>query len=197
MQINAWLYLPSRWMPALVLAGILSIGVMSQPCEGDDRKVRFASLSLNLNEEPLGEVLKKISNDTGYKIMIDPVWTGVPVSASFKSLPIDQALQRILSKLNHSLIFNEAENRIVIDIISFHDGESFQRRYMPRTSDEDLPGSWPSSALDLRDIINPADVQVIPPNEPNGAGVTLKELQEIEAQQVKTSSDDIEVIPPP
>jgi len=194
-QINVWHYLPSRWMIALIVAGILSICVMSQPCEADYKSIRSTLFSLNLKEEPLGEVLKKISNDTGFKITIDPVWTGVPISASFNSLPIDQGLRRILSKLNHSLIFNEAEHRIFIDIKSFHDGEGFHGGGLTRAADDNPPGELRSLAVDLK-VVNAGDIQVIPPTEPFGVGITLKELQEMEAQRVKISPDDIEVIPP-
>jgi hypothetical protein len=195
-QINVWRYLPSPWMITLIVAGILSICVMSQPCEADYKSIRSTLFSVNLKEEPLGEVLKKISNDTGFKITIDPVWTGVPISASFNSLPIDQGLRRILSKLNHSLIFNESEHRIFIDIKSFSDGEGLHGKGLSRAVDHNPPGELRSLTVNLKDVVSPGDIQVIPPADPNGSGITLKELQEMEAQRVNVSPDDIEVIPP-
>ena len=79
------------------------------------------AFSLEARGAPLGEVLKKVSDDTGYRITVDPEWTGWPISGSFKNLPINLGLRRILSNLNHSIVFNEADRRIAIVIKSSPD----------------------------------------------------------------------------
>ena len=196
MQMENCVTRSTGWVSVVLLA-VLASGILGyQPFLRIALGAESQLLSLDARGDPLGEVLKKISNHTGYRITVDSEWTDLPVSGSFKNLPIDQGLRRILSKLNHSLIFNEADHRISIDIKSFHDGEGFQRGNLLRAADDYPPGGLQSSAVNLKDVINPGDIQVIPPAEPGGAGITLKEMQEIEAQRVKISTDDIEVIPP-
>ena len=186
----------TRWVPAILLAGIISVLLTAQPGLCAPKSAGTGVFSLDVRKEPLGEVLKKISKDTGYHITVDSEWTGLPVSESFKDLPMDQGLRRILSDLNYSIVFNEADHRISIDIKSFLDGEVFQKVGLSRAADDNPPGALRSLAVNLKDVINPGEIQVIPPTEPGEAGITLKEMQAIEAQRAKISPGDIEVIPP-
>jgi type II secretory pathway component GspD/PulD (secretin) len=118
MQMKGWLYQPSRWMPVLLIAGILSALAMPQPCAGEFKGIRSSVFSLDLKDEPLGEAVKKVSAITGYQIMINPEWGDWPISARLQNVTIDLGLRQILSKLNHFIVFSEAEHRISIVIES-------------------------------------------------------------------------------
>jgi len=184
------------WVSVVLLAGLISTLLSYPPSICAAKGSGSQVFSLEMRGEPLGEVLKKISNDTGYQITVNSEWAAMPVSVSFKSLPIDQGLRRILSNLNHSIVFNEADHRISIVIQSFLTGEGFQVGSLVLAADDNPPGALRSSPVYLKEFINPGDFEVIPPTKPGEAGITQKKLKEIEAHRTKVDSDNIEVIPP-
>jgi hypothetical protein len=67
---------------------------------------------------------------------------------------------------------------------------------LAKAVDESPPSAAPSSAVHLKELIKPGDIQVIPPEKPGGHGVTQKELEKIEDRRSKLDPDNIEVIPP-
>ena len=77
-------------------------------------------ISLNVKNKPLGDVLKNISQDTGYKFKLNDQWSGYPVHASLENMPLHQVLKRILGKLNHAIIY-ESDKRINIVIYAKED----------------------------------------------------------------------------
>jgi hypothetical protein len=196
MQTKDSILRSTRWVSVVLLAGLIST-LLSYPsslfaAKGSGSQV----FSLEVRGEPLGEVLKKISNVTGYQISVTPGWTILPVSVILNRSPIDQGLRRILSNLNHSIVFNEADHRISIEIKSFLNGEGLHSGDLVMAVDDNPPGALRSSAVYLKNFINPDDIEVIPPTEPDEAGVTQKDLKEIESQRLKVDPDNIEVIPP-
>ena len=72
-------------------------------------------VSLNVKNKPLGDVLMKITQDTGYKFKLSTQWSGYPVSASIKNVPLNQVLKSILGRLNHAIIY-ESDKSIKIMI---------------------------------------------------------------------------------
>lgn len=70
-------------------------------------------ISLSLLNQSLGEVLNKIAQDTGYTFELKDEWKSYPVNASIQNLPLSQALKRILTSLNHAIIY-ESEKKIHI-----------------------------------------------------------------------------------
>jgi len=56
--------------------------------------------SLDVKDEPLGEVLVKISKATGYEITIDTGYAKFPITASLKNVTLHEGLRRILGRLN-------------------------------------------------------------------------------------------------
>jgi len=72
-------------------------------------------ITLESKNRPLGEVLDQISRETGYVFTIDESWQDRPIKASLQNVPLHRALKRILSSLNHALIYeSETEIRIAI-----------------------------------------------------------------------------------
>ena len=62
-------------------------------------------ISLDIKNQPLGEVLENISAETGYQFSIDESWNDFPVTASVKDEPLHRGLQRILRNLNNAVIY--------------------------------------------------------------------------------------------
>lgn len=70
-------------------------------------------ISLKAQNQPLGDVLNKISRDTGYKFKLNDRWKSYPVNASIQNMRLEQGLKRILASLNHAIIY-ESEKKINI-----------------------------------------------------------------------------------
>jgi len=83
-------------------------------------------LSLNVKNKPLGDVLKKISEDTGYKFKLNKQWSGYPVYAALGNMPLSQVLKRILVRLNHTIIY-ESDKSINIVIYGEIDSRKTNR----------------------------------------------------------------------
>lgn len=158
--------------------------------------VELRLLSLDSRGEPLGEILKKISKDTGYRISVDPEWTGLPVSVSFKNLPMDKGLRRILARLNHSIVFDDADQRISIVIKSLIHGEDLTAGGVDKAFQDGLPGALSPTKVSFGNINDPGAIQVIPPKGPGEIGTTHNQLEEIEARRAQVDPGNIEVIPP-
>lgn len=184
------------WVSLVLLAGLISTLLSYQPFLRIAMGAESRLLSLDARGEPLGEVLRKISKDTGYHISTDSEWAGLPVSVSFKNLPMDQGLRRILAKLNHSIVFNDAEQRISIVIKSLNNSEEFPIGGMGNAVNDSPPGALQSAKVSLKAIKDPGAIQVIPPQAPGETGITQKQLEEINVHSVKFDPGSIEVTPP-
>jgi hypothetical protein len=62
-------------------------------------------ISLDVKNQPLGDVLEEISAETGYEFNIDESWTNLPVTASIKNEPLHVGLKRILRNFNNAVIY--------------------------------------------------------------------------------------------
>lgn len=72
-------------------------------------------ITLEANNRALGEVLDQISRDTGYTFALEESWQDRPVKASLRNVPLHRALKRILSSLNHALIYeSDTDIRVAI-----------------------------------------------------------------------------------
>jgi hypothetical protein len=80
-------------------------------------------ISLAVDDQPLGDVLEIITQDTGYQFKLDRKWRDYPVSATIGNLPLEQGLKRILRSLNHTIIW-ESEKIITIMVFGKVDSRS-------------------------------------------------------------------------
>lgn len=62
-------------------------------------------ISLDIKNQPLGDVLEQISAETGYEFSIDESWTNLPITASIKNMPLHVGLKRILRNFNNAVIY--------------------------------------------------------------------------------------------
>jgi type II secretory pathway component GspD/PulD (secretin) len=72
---------------------------------GGESNIDDKLISLAAKDEPLGEVLNKISKATGYEFILDDEWEGNRVSAVLEDVTLHQALNQILRDLNHVIIY--------------------------------------------------------------------------------------------
>lgn len=72
-------------------------------------------LSMETHNEPLGEVLAQITQKTAYRFSLEDTWKDRPVTVAFRDLPLSQGLKRILSNLNHAVVYeSQYDIRIII-----------------------------------------------------------------------------------
>jgi type II secretory pathway component GspD/PulD (secretin) len=77
-------------------------------------------ISLTAKDEPLGDVLKKISMATGYEIILDNNWRSYPVTVSLEKVTLHKGLKRILKNFNNVIVYVSSKkiNIIIYDKIS-------------------------------------------------------------------------------
>jgi hypothetical protein len=63
-------------------------------------------LSLQVVKAPLGNVLRDLSQQTGITFVYDKAWADLPITAQFRNIALEPALKRILSNLNHAIIYS-------------------------------------------------------------------------------------------
>ena len=79
-------------------------------------------ISLTVKDEPLGDVLYKVSIATGYDISLDNKWQNYRVTASLEEVSLHKGLKRILRNLN-SIIIYVSSKKIKIIIYDKTDSE--------------------------------------------------------------------------
>jgi hypothetical protein len=86
-----------------IILGGLFFGAAYSPAV--DRFAGDEPISLNVKNEPLGDVLGKIAQATGYQISVSESWADMPVTATFKDVPLQKGLKRILGNTNNAIIY--------------------------------------------------------------------------------------------
>jgi hypothetical protein len=106
-------------------------------------------ISLTVKDEPLGDVLYKVSMDTGYDISLDDKWQNYRITASFKEISLHKGLKRILKDLNSAIIYVSNKK---IKIIIYGKTASEGASYAPpdERSLDNSPISQPPSYRPLR-----------------------------------------------
>ena len=110
----------------LCLWGLLMLVFVWVPCSMAEQPAEIEPLiSVDAQNEPLGDVFGKISRETAYTFIIEDRWRSHPVKIAFQDLPLNVGLKRILANLNHVIVYESAhEIRIAIfGQASLHTGE--------------------------------------------------------------------------
>jgi hypothetical protein len=72
-------------------------------------------ITLKVTNEPLSVALNTIANSSGYRILVDPQWSGSRVSASFDHVALEKGLKRLLKDFDHAIVFESDRTiRIII-----------------------------------------------------------------------------------
>jgi type II secretory pathway component GspD/PulD (secretin) len=72
---------------------------------GNESNVGEELISLTAKDEPLGDVLYKVSMASGYDISLDSKWQNYRVTASLEEVSLHKGLKRILRNLNSAIIY--------------------------------------------------------------------------------------------
>jgi hypothetical protein len=87
-------------------------------------------ISLTVKDEPLGDVLYKVSMATGYDISLDNKWQNYRVTASLEEVSLHKGLKRILRNLNSIIIYVSSKK---IKIIIYDKTASEEASLAPST----------------------------------------------------------------
>jgi hypothetical protein len=115
-------------------------------------------ISLKVKNQPLGDVLRKITQKTGFKFKLRDKWRIYPVNASIENMPLHRGLKIILQGLNHAIIY-ESDKSIKIMIYGEVDSRKAEsssiEAFSPQIHDNQQeaapsPESSPEEAEDLK-----------------------------------------------
>jgi hypothetical protein len=73
-------------------------------------------ISLKAENDTLKGVLTKISNDTGYRILLNKEWETTPITIEFSNVTLRDALGRFLKGLNYAITWDESKKTISLFI---------------------------------------------------------------------------------
>jgi len=106
---------------AAVLLLLAAAGRAEEPPE---RVVRYDNdtLTVRLSKVPVGEVLDELSRASGAEIHGQP--TGGDVSAEFESVPLTEALHRLLGEQNFALVYGDSGRLKAVKLLGGPQGPS-------------------------------------------------------------------------
>lgn len=115
---------------AFFFAGLLLIGAGF--AVGEDLFIAFEeeTFSAHLEERPLKAVTEKIESETGIWFEAGEALLQERVSVVFEELPLEDGLDRILSKMNYSLVFDEDE--AIIGVFLFRRVDTREKQSITR-----------------------------------------------------------------
>jgi hypothetical protein len=116
------------WILGLVHVWLVLHALTLPLCWGAD-KDNSAVFSLAVNNEPLGEVLEKISKASGYQITVNEGWRNKTVSVRLENVTLEDGLKAVMEELgrpSHVLIYDKERKTIEIVLLtsSASDSES-------------------------------------------------------------------------
>jgi len=75
-------------------------------------------ISLEAKEEKLKDVLKKIANDTGYRVFLNEEWENMAITIRLHNETLGGAIDRLLRGLNYAITWDETEKTLWLFICS-------------------------------------------------------------------------------
>lgn len=129
-------------MPTFLFLAILTLILPISYTEGNESNAGDELISLTVKDEPLGDVLYKVSMTTGYDISLDNEWQNYRVTASFEEVSLHKGLKRILKNLNSAIIY-VSNKKIRIIIYDKTDSEDASLTQSADQSFERTPVSQP------------------------------------------------------
>ena len=132
-------------------------------------------LSIEANRAPLRKVLDEFSCFYQYRIIISDELSKWPVSIALKDVTLIEGLARIFGQINYTMIINELKR--TIEIVTY--------------------GIVPYKEIDKAYLkANKWEVEVIPPANSGGKGVTLKEFEALRSRKKRNYPKNIPIVPP-
>ena len=100
-----------------VLTGLyLNSLIPNQGTYASEKPLDETVFSLHADNEPMSNVLEKISKDSGYKIVIKPDIEDVPVNIQLSDVTLHEAIRRIFQNYNHVEIWDDVEKKLELYI---------------------------------------------------------------------------------
>ena len=166
MAKRRWLF---RYLGVFLLLclGAISTILSPMPCTGSESGEEPTVFSLDVKDEPLTEVLNKISKLTGYEIVVAGRWAYLPITVSIKNASIHEALNRVLRKFNHTIVVDDSKRKVTLAL--------YDPGVIPRPQQDVVSARQKAAA--------PQDLEVIPPQKPGERGVTQRQLEEMQKRQ--------------
>lgn len=170
-----------------------------------EKSVADEVISLDVKNEPLGEVLEDISIAASCQISIDESWEDYPVTAAFENEPLYRVLKRVLRNVNNAVIFG-ADRTIKITIYgevtssSRNIGHSITTQSFQESLRQSQPFSEataPQPEVEISEEIGGEDQpQSIaePASEPNEADA--ENMEDTEAGSGEVTDAETEVLEP-
>lgn len=155
---------PSVWCALLAAA---ALGLLATPASAQTRPPE-PTVSLNVKDRPLGEVLALISRATGCEFLLEPSWQKLPVTANLENAPLSVALKRVLSGLNHAIVY-QPQNRVKIVIYETSPPGATPGTPPALSPTAPLPARPPQPGIAPARRPDPADPLRTPPPEPPDA----------------------------
>jgi hypothetical protein len=181
---------------AVILAIFGSGSVHAQASEGVSGAM---FISLETKNKPLKNVLNDITQKTEYTFTVDPRWHNLPVTVTLNNVALHEALRVILKDFKIAIIQDNPRQKhiaiIVGDIVGRHIG-SLNTDASGNYSNQIVPEKANKTMREEKKADDPLDMEVIPPDQPGGKGVTLRELQNAESRSEENLNRNFEDIPP-
>ena len=106
-----------RVLAAVFFAGLLSAALPAPPSHGADRASADPTITLDVQNEPLRNVLGRISKTTRWKITAPDKWMDKPVTQRLTKVSLDEGLRFILKDAgvdNLLLTYDEGRKTITV-----------------------------------------------------------------------------------
>ena len=94
----------------------------SQSCSAAEN---VGLVTLDVANEPLGQVARRIAYQTGYNIVILEDWKKVSISGRFINVPVDEFFRRALKGLNIFLTVDEKRKQIIVRAVGYDSSRKF------------------------------------------------------------------------
>lgn len=128
----------------LLLLSILSFILPIPSSAGNESNAGDELISLKVKDEPLGNVLNKISTATGYDISLDNKWQNYRVTASLEDISLHEGLKRILRDLNSAIIYTSGRKIKIVIYDKTAPEPSFHAPPVGQPPDQEPPIQRPS-----------------------------------------------------
>jgi len=146
-------------------------------------------ISLTVKDEPLGDVLYKVSMATGYDISLDNKWQNYRVTASLEEVPLQKGLKRILKNLNSAIIYVSSKK---IKIIIFDKTTSEGASLTPSTDQSFERTPAPQRRPNLPSERRPPTSQALEKEDSSGINEEPSDIPAVSDQGSETSTPDNE-----
>jgi hypothetical protein len=122
----------SRLLITIVVFFVTPVLSGAGPAAGEDLFIAFKgeTFSAHVEESQLKAVTEKIENETGVWFKAGEALLEERVSVVFDELPFEDGLERILSKMSYSLVFDDDDE--VVGVFLFRSVDSRQKQVIRR-----------------------------------------------------------------